>query len=165
MSLFHKAERICPNCGMSVPEDNLFCEACGTRYEKPEKAPSPAAGLYCPNGHPVESSEYAFCVICGAKLVSTPAEEIELPAYEKPTPAPAATWICTQCGGVNEEENSFCISCGTPKGSVPPAPNPAPVVKVPAAEEVVIPVRTSPASTLPDIPDIMRPLTNSDMKR
>lgn len=168
MSLFHKAERICPNCGMSVPEDNLFCEACGTRYEKTEKASSPATGLYCPNGHPVENNEYTFCVICGAKLVIAPAEEIEIPSYDKPNPAPASTWICTHCGGVNEEGNSFCISCGTPGDNVLPKPDSASVIEVPAApkpEKVVIPVRTSPASTLPDIPDIMRPLTNSDMKR
>lgn len=203
MSLFHKAERICPNCGMSVPEGNLFCEACGTRYEAPQSKPSPVSGMRCPNGHPVENGEYAFCVVCGAKLVEAAGEET--------APEQASGWRCEKCGSSNEEGNLFCVNCGTARGAEPApenartvalwrcgkcgsensdedgfcvncgtargaeaAPEAVPAVEatdsglektiITKPEDVVIPER-KPSAPLPEIPDIMKPLTNSDMRR
>lgn len=114
-NLFHRTNRICPNCGMSVPEDNLFCEACGTRYEAPAATVSNNQRR-CPNGHPVENDEYSFCIICGVKLIEQ--EEIVIPE-----PVPSG-WTCS-CGGKNDADNAFCITCGKPKSSAAPEAAPA----------------------------------------
>lgn len=194
-SLFHNTKRICNNCGMSVPEGNMFCEACGAKYESvaesAKKKDSTSGRMYCPNGHQTNDDGSLFCVECGTLLIER--EEIEI------SESPAVGWTCS-CGGTNDADSMFCTSCGQHKPgegiSVEKPvsgwicscggtndeesmfcvscgnrrmPEPKTMPKVTESEKPVIenPVIPNPKPNrdIPAIPDIMRPLTNNDMMK
>ena len=131
---------ICPNCGAKNTPDNSYCEDCGYNMKN---ASEHAAALFCPNGHSVSESglRKGFCDVCGEKLVT-----------EKPGKK------CSVCGAINPESCEYCENCGHPldeECETPPDPE----------ERIVMPPSHTPKDPLPDIPDIMRTLTNDDMKR
>lgn len=62
-------ERICPNCGMRMPENGQFCTACGTKYLEKEGEEEEAAVEYrcCVScGEPI-LTDALYCTKCGAK--------------------------------------------------------------------------------------------------
>ena len=154
--------KICPNCGAKNPSSNRFCEDCGCDMNKvPASSSAPASALFCPNGHSVSETglRFGFCDVCGEKLVS------EMPAVKpadvhmdpEPIPTPTHGIKCPKCGAINPEGGAFCEECGH---ALTEAPLP-PVSETP----IVISPSHPSRSPLPDIPDIMRPMTNNDMKR
>lgn len=162
--------KICPNCGAKNPSANRFCEDCGCDMNKVASSPAPKVTLFCPLGHTVSNPELGFCGVCGEKLTPEmpvpPAEDtapvsnpfIELPVVP-PTPLdPPAGKKCPSCGAMNPEDNIFCQECAANLTAAPTATStPGPSLK-PS-------FRPAPTHDLPDIPDIMRTLTNNDMKR
>lgn len=119
INLFHNTKRICSNCGMSVPEGNMFCEECGAKYEPAAepatKKSSTSSRMYCPNGHQTNNDGSLFCVECGTRLIEQ--EEIEM------TENPPIGWTCS-CGGTNDGSSVFCTNCGLPKteNAIPAVP-------------------------------------------
>lgn len=154
MGFFDVSERICPNCGMTVPEGNRFCEECGTPYTEKEKTPPthtpPKTGkkMFCPNGHAVNDGE--FCLVCGSKLVDTVPEP-----DPTPDPEPNVGWVCSKCFAVNSDDSIFCTNCG---GSRNEKTEPSGYADKSTG-------KTTEEKTIPDIPSIMQPLTEDDMKR
>lgn len=156
--------KICPNCGAKNPSSNRFCEDCGFDMNKVTPPSRPEATLYCPNGHTVSDPSLGFCDVCGEKLTSV------MPIYKAPdaiptsnpdadTPVPPVLPVverhgkkCPSCGALNPEDGKFCEECGAALSVIPE----------PVPETIV---RHTPIRELPDIPDIMRTLTNNDMKR
>lgn len=155
--------KVCPNCGAKNPSSNRFCEDCGYDLNKaaasvPVASP-PKSALYCPNGHTVGDTSLGFCDVCGEKLTSVmptskPSEPIDIPV---PPVLPVHESLgkkCPSCGAVNPEDGLFCEECGASltaghtEGIIPPTI-----------------IDRTPVRELPDIPDIMRTLTNDDMKR
>ena len=157
----------CPNCGFSNPSSNRFCEDCGYDLNKaPVSGSAPAVALFCPNGHTVSKAGLGmgFCDVCGEKLVS------EMPVVVKPLgslfdpppveplpPTPTHGKKCPACGTINPEGNMFCEECGEALVEAPLPPT--------HGESIVISPSHPSREPLPDIPDIMRPMTNNDMKR
>ena len=84
--------RICPNCGATLQDDELFCCECGTKYEEPappEPEPEPDTGGFCAKCGTQLRPGAAFCPKCGA-----PRQEAgtERPVRERPAkPARAAS--------------------------------------------------------------------------
>jgi len=66
----------CPFCTASLPEEDLFCEACG----KPLQTPRPAtAAAGCPCGAPAEEiDEEGYCGRCGHLSHRPPSDHMEL---------------------------------------------------------------------------------------
>lgn len=154
--------KICLNCGAENPSSNRFCEDCGYDMNKTPAAPAaPVAALFCPNGHSIGKTglSMGFCDVCGEKLVSEmPVVELEEPRLDPESinpllPTSTHGKKCSSCGMINPESGVFCEECGHALGEEPLPP---------ILEET--PTYSS-KGTLPDIPDIMRPMTNDDMKR
>ena len=57
--------RICPNCGATLQDDELFCCECGTKYEEPAP-PEPETGGFCAKCGMQLRPGAAFCPRCGA---------------------------------------------------------------------------------------------------
>ena len=156
--------RICPNCGAKNPATNRFCEDCGYDMNKASAASKPSAALFCPNGHDAGDTSLGFCDVCGEKLISErpvvkPLEPVFEPKPVEPVVPLTPTHVkkCPSCGAINPEDGVFCEECGKALAKAPiPTVDPEPIV--------VSHVRPSEKS-IPDIPDIMRPMTNNDMKR
>lgn len=163
--------KVCPNCGAKNPSSNRFCEDCGYDMNKASaSSPTPSgpkAPLYCPNGHTVGDTSLGFCDVCGEKLTSvmpTPraAESAPISNPVIDTPKPPVPPVheshgkkCPSCGAMNPEDGVFCEECGASlAASTKPIPDePKPII------------HHAPVRELPEIPDIMRTLTNNDMKR
>lgn len=158
--------RVCPNCGAKNPSTNRFCEDCGYDMNKASASSSvPASALFCPNGHTVSEAglSMGFCDECGEKLVSEmpvvkPAEPVFKPEPVTPLPpTPTHGKKCPKCGTINPESGVFCEECGHALVEAPLPPT--------REEPIVISPSCPSKEPLPDIPDIMRPMTNNDMKR
>ena len=157
---------ICPNCGAKNPSSNRFCEDCGYDLNKaPASGSASPSALFCPNGHSVSETglSMGFCDVCGEKLVSemSAAKSIE-PLFdpepvEPQPPTPASGKKCPVCGAVNPETGMFCEECGQSLAEAPVPPV--------HGEPVVVSPSHHAKEPLPDIPDIMRTMTNEDMKR
>ena len=152
----------CPNCGARNPSTNRFCEDCGYDMNKASASSSaPASALFCPNGHTV--SEYGlsmgFCDVCAEKLVTEkPVIKPVEPEQVKPLiPTPTQGKKCPRCGTINPKSNVYCEECSQ---ALVEAPLPSTPEKL-----TVMPPSHPSRDPLPDIPDIMRPMTNDDMKR
>lgn len=75
-------------------------------------------GVACPKCGTVNSTGFAFCVGCGAKM---PTESVT-----------EGDWACTACGATYSREMQFCMRCGSPvkyrneqasgQGSIKPKP-------------------------------------------
>lgn len=156
--------KICPNCGAKNPSANRFCEDCGYDMNKATSSLTTKATLYCPNGHTISDPSLGFCDVCGEKLtsvmpISKSADVISASASVADAPISPVTPIvephgkkCPSCGAMNPEDGMFCEECGAALAIIPE----------PITESIV---RHTPIRELPDIPDIMRTLTNNDMKR
>lgn len=57
-------------------------------------------GTTCPKCGTVNSTGFAFCIGCGAKMPTESAIE--------------GDWVCTACGAIYSEEMQFCMQCGSP---------------------------------------------------
>ena len=168
------ATKVCPNCGAKNPKANRFCEDCGYDMNKVSIPSATIDRLFCPNGHTVSDTSLGFCDICGEKLTSEKpvikAPEPTPPSVpDAPTPQPPVIVEneshgkkCPACGAENPEDGVFCEECGKALTAAPVLPEPSPMSEpVPAPE---IPSHPTPKE-LPEIPSIMRMLTNNDMKR
>ena len=155
--------KICPNCGAKNPTSNRFCEDCGYDMNKATSSFATGVPLYCPNGHTVSDTSLGFCDVCGEKLTSVkPISEAsgttsisDLVADDVSVVSPAVASHgkkCPSCGAMNPEDGMFCEECGAALAVIPDL----------ATESIV---RHTTIRELPDIPDIMRTLTNNDMKR
>lgn len=88
-----KGVQKCPGCGMEMPADSMFCNACGTKMPpKPVSVNQPV----CANCGAVLKEGQRFCVQCG-----TP--------YEAPAPA---VKFCPECGKQLPGDAGFCPDCG-----------------------------------------------------
>ena len=98
---------ICKKCGKQVPEESLFCFACGAKIEKePPKPHCSKCGAELPEGS-------LFCMMCGERVIQEPPE----PVIPK----------CAQCGAELLGNELFCMKCGHKVGTpATPAPQPAP---------------------------------------
>ncbi len=156
--------KICPNCGAKNPSSNRFCEDCGYDMNKaPASSSAAASALFCPNGHAVSDTglSMGFCDVCGEKLVTEmPAvKPIEIHLEPEPLPPTPTHGIkCPECGTINPDGGAFCEECGHHLVEEAPLP------PMPEAHIVISPSHPS-KDPMPDIPDIMRPMTNNDMKR
>lgn len=120
----------CEKCGAEIPNNVLFCNACGASV-----APSNA---YAPTNQPVNpnlvqctgcgqmvSKDLKFCTACGAPTAPAPAPAAPAPApvptaIPTPTEAPAiptpvetAAKKCSNCGSEIPDGMAFCQECGT----------------------------------------------------
>jgi serine/threonine protein phosphatase PrpC len=67
----------CPFCTASLPEEDLFCEACGKPLQPPPHAVATAQG--CPCGAPPEEiDEDGYCGQCGHLARRPPTDHIEI---------------------------------------------------------------------------------------
>ena len=67
----------CSRCETTNPEDNLFCEGCGTRMG--DSAPAAATADLCVCGVPLsEMDADGFCSGCGRRLKRPPEDHIEI---------------------------------------------------------------------------------------
>ena len=158
--------KTCPNCGVKNQASNRFCEDCGYDMNKaPVSSFASVSALFCPNGHSVSETGFSmgFCDICGEKLLSEKPEEKPAGLHTDPEPVmPLSPTLIlgkegSACGTINPESGVFCEECGQA------------LVETPSPTTFEDPIEISPSrpdrDTLPDIPDIMRPMTNNDMKR
>lgn len=85
----------CPGCGAEVPDNALFCNACGTKMP-PKPVAAPAADVVvCANcGNQLPAGQ-KFCSKCGSPIQSP---EKTCPNCGKTLPADAA--FCTGCGSM-----------------------------------------------------------------
>ena len=119
---------ICPECGMPVNEDSVFCSSCGARLKEAEPVEEPEPDpsiIICPRCGSEMRKDMRFCTACGNPL-SDPAP---VPAQPEPEPEPAAEpdfITCPQCGNEMKKDMRFCISCGNPLSDLPSAPLPEP---------------------------------------
>lgn len=98
-------------------------------------------GVACPKCGTVNSTGFAFCVGCGAKM---PTEDVA-----------EGDWICTACGATYGREIQFCMQCGSlvkrrneqvsDQGSIKPKPvDPEDEVVKTVKEPVVCPACGAP---------------------
>lgn len=152
--------KVCSNCGAKNQSSNRFCEDCGYDMNKTTSSPVPTTVLYCPVGHTVSDPSLGFCDVCGEKLVSEkPLIEHE-PVKSIPPVFESSGKKCPSCGAMNPADGLFCEECAAELDASYET-DVAPVA--PVAPEPVI--HHAPAREIPDIPDIMRTLTNNDMKK
>jgi outer membrane lipoprotein-sorting protein len=79
-------KKTCPHCGKTLPDDALFCPACG----KETAGVCPACGAKL-----VEGAD--FCHRCGKPLAK---------------PSPDQPLVCKKCGKENFKASKFCRHCG-----------------------------------------------------
>ena len=72
--------------------------------------------MICPKCGASVNDGALFCTVCGAKMVSEPAE---MPAPEPV--AMAVPEVCPKCGTPRTGNENFCTSCGAPLTSAAPA--------------------------------------------
>ena len=61
----------CPSCVAEIPDDDLFCESCGSRVQAEAVAvPEPEGECPCFTG-PSELDEEGYCLRCGRRVTST----------------------------------------------------------------------------------------------
>lgn len=100
----------CENCGADVPPEYSFCNACGTRVNRPEPEPVVTADPQqrrCPACHAPVPEGSLFCNACGTR-VAQPEPVVEIPKQN----------LCPACQAVLEEDAAFCTNCGTSVQSV-----------------------------------------------
>lgn len=84
----------CPNCGMPVNEDSIFCCSCGTRLKGEEPAvdqPAEASDtVICPQCGSEMKNDMRFCTACGTPLIAQEpvVEDIPQPEPEAPIAEP-----------------------------------------------------------------------------
>ncbi|HEX4230005.1 MAG TPA: PP2C family serine/threonine-protein phosphatase [Bryobacteraceae bacterium] len=66
----------CPKCVALIPDEDLFCESCGSRVQA-EPEPEPMAECPCFNGVQ-ELDEEGFCLQCGRRVVRPAEDHIEV---------------------------------------------------------------------------------------
>lgn len=67
----------CPFCTASLPDDDLFCEACGEPLKTPQPAPPPLTGCAC-GAPPEEIDEDGYCGRCGHLARRPASDHVEL---------------------------------------------------------------------------------------
>lgn len=116
------AKKVCPKCGKTVGEEQLFCDSCGTDLRK---KPEPPKENRCKACGKVIDKDVAFCRFCGAstKDLPVPPTPPEPPVPPMPStphvrPVPSSdkvkrTAICPHCGAKQMEGTVICKYCGT----------------------------------------------------
>lgn len=128
----------CPNCGAARVAGYEFCTNCGTKY--PASIDPPVNKMYCPNGCKITDYSSGFCPNCNAIL--TEKEPI----------------VFCPNGHRNKAGNRFCTTC---RAELPFLPVEKDEESAPISEKKEM----RKPSSLPDVPDVMKPLTNNDMKK
>ena len=110
------AKKVCPKCGKTVGEEQIFCDRCGTDLRK---KPEPPKENRCKACGKVIDKDVVFCRFCGAstKDIPVPPTPPEPPTHpERPVPSPdkvKRTAICPHCGAKQMEGTVTCKYCGT----------------------------------------------------
>jgi PPM family protein phosphatase len=68
----------CPFCTTSLPEEDLFCEACGKPLQTPAQAAAPATGCGACGAPPEEIDEDGYCGRCGHLARRPASDHVEL---------------------------------------------------------------------------------------
>ena len=98
----------CERCGAEVPNDSLFCSACGNPIPKRTAPKPPANAVICPSCGNQVKKETMFCIYCGQPM---PAAQEALHASD---PAPVTEKVCPACGFKTKDQGTnFCFNCGT----------------------------------------------------
>ena len=67
----------CPKCVALIPDEDLFCESCGSRVQaEPEATMEAEAECPCTTGV-VELDEEGFCLLCGRRVLRPAEDHIE----------------------------------------------------------------------------------------
>ncbi len=95
--------------------------------------------MICPScGSPVNDGAQ-FCTVCGAKVVSEPAE-MKAPEISPEPAVMAAPAVCPKCGTPRTGNENFCTSCGAKfEAAAPAEPQPQPQAWVEAPAQPVQP--------------------------
>lgn len=74
---------VCPNCGRSYREGDIFCEGCGFKLNNLTGGNETETSRICPNcGHEI-SLEDAFCQFCGKKLIEEEKNSVDKTSEDK----------------------------------------------------------------------------------
>ena len=171
-----EAKRYCPNGHAVTDVGYNFCVICSAKLvDTPPAPPAPSAsddGWTCIHCCAVNLDMAAnFCTACGQprdrKAEDARAKEVTVDVRHDYRPATTDGDEKPVAGGMSvppvySSEAWFPGDDGPTIGAVPPAAL-FREAATPAREDVVIP--PTRAREIPDIPDIMKPLTNNDMKR
>ncbi|MBQ9067979.1 MAG: zinc ribbon domain-containing protein [Eggerthellaceae bacterium] len=112
----------CPRCGSNVLSTDHFCTGCGcpieevvAAYEKLQAATmqndsngAPSGGIVCANCKAILKEGDAYCVECGAPVVTAEDGPSSTAASEVDQPNNA----CPACGGILMDDDEYCMNCG-----------------------------------------------------
>ena len=87
----------CPNCGVQLNDDCLFCTECGK--------PIPQGNVCFQCGAPINEGS-VFCENCGKRLDETP------PGSPVETISENTQKKCPHCGTLVKDDSMFCENCG-----------------------------------------------------
>ncbi len=133
----------CPHCGSYVPNNVVYCTACGSRV-------IPETSKICPQCGLIVDRETMFCPRCGTRV---PDEE---PNSKKTVSAAQVT--CRACGAVVDADSLFCPVCGsrieeTAVQESPEAAGPHPESKSEVTEPEPAEARTAVEPDVPTDPE------------
>lgn len=67
-------EKLCPQCGNHLRQEDVFCDRCGTKYAPPQVQVAPTQAQQCPRCGTALPAGSHFCPQCGAALQGQPGQ-------------------------------------------------------------------------------------------
>ena len=105
----------CGNCGSDLPDDSVYCMACGRKVDDEQRGAVNYADLpfgtviVCPKCGAKNSRTDRWCGSCDAELDGA--------KKQRASPAPKGP-ECPKCGASSLAGSSYCRKCGAPFGPV-----------------------------------------------